>query len=164
MTQSILVRPAIPSDVDRLFASLLGIARHVGEAHKVTSMPADLEKTMFAPRPALEGVVAEVDRQYAGMCLFFQSFSTWRGKPGVYVQDLWVEPAHRRQRVGERLLQHVAALTRTRGGVYMRLSVDRTNERAIGFYEGMGLVLSAGEQVHAAYDDAFRKLADGATK
>lgn len=162
---TLIVRPASIDHVDAMFASLLGIARHVREEHKVRSTRDDLEAALFGQRPAtLEGVVAEIDEQYAGMCLFFRSYSTWLGKPGVYVQDLWVEEAARGKRVGERLLQHVAAFTRMRGGVYMRLSVDTQNVSAMRFYERLGLEHSDTEQVHAAYDDAFQALADGATR
>lgn len=164
MSKSVLIiRNASEDDVPAIHQSLLGIGRHIGEEAKIKSTPQDLEKAMFAPRPLIEGVVAEIDRQYAGMCLFFRSFSSWLGKPGVYVQDLWVEPQHRKQRVGERLVQHVAALTSLRDGVYMRLSVETNNALAIEFYEGLGLTFSRTEQIQAAYGDAFQTLVDGAT-
>jgi ribosomal protein S18 acetylase RimI-like enzyme len=161
---TLIIRPASPDHVDAIFSSLLGIARQVKEEHKVRSTRDDLERALFGPQPILGGVVAEIDEEYAGMCLFFRSYSTWLGHPGVYIQDLWVEEAARKKRVGERLLQHVAALTRTRGGVYMRLSVDTQNFQAMRFYERLGLAHSDTEQVHAAYDDAFQALADGATR
>lgn len=165
MTQTIItIRPAAPADVEQLYCSLLGIARHVKEEHKVKSTRDDLERALFGERPILEGVVAEIDEEYAGMCLFFRSYSTWFGRPGVYIQDLWVEETARGRKVGERLLQHVAALTRTRGGVYMRLSVDTQNFSAMRFYERLGLKHSDTEQVHAAYDDDFQALADGAIR
>lgn len=163
MTKNLVIRPATLADVEQLFSSLMGIARHVKEEHKVKSTREDLERALFGEHSILEGVIAEIDEAYAGMCLFFRSYSTWLGHPGVYIQDLWVEEMARSKRVGERLLQHVAALTRTRGGVYMRLSVDTRNFQAMRFYERLGIAHSDTEQVHAAYDEAFQALADGAT-
>lgn len=164
MMDNLVIRPATPSDVEQLFASIMGIARHVKEEHRVKSTRDDLAHALFGPKPILEGVVAEIDEEYAGMCLFFKSYSTWLGAPGVYIQDLWVDETARNKRVGERLLQHVAALTRLRGGTYMRLSVDTQNLAAMRFYERLGLEHSDTERVHAAYGDAFQALADGATQ
>ena len=99
-------------------------------------------------------------RRGRGRLRVFASFSTYRGRPGVYVQDLHVEPRYRRLGVGAKLLQRLAALTRTRGGIYIRLSVDARNTAAQGFYDRIGIVHSAGELIHAAYDEAFDALAD----
>ena len=162
MTQNIAIRPALPADVEPIFGSLMGLARHIGEEHKVKSTAGDIREAMFGKVPALEGVVAEISGSYAGMCLFFRSFSTWNGRIGVYVQDVYVEKPFRGRQVGERLIQHVAALTRTRGGVYMRLAVDTQNFSAMRFYERLGLAHSDTERIHAAYGDSFQALADAA--
>ena len=95
------------------------------------------------------------------MCLYFRSFSTWHGRPGVYVQDLWVEERFRGGKVGEALLQRVASLTRANGGIYMRLAVDIRNFAAQRFYSRLGIVHSDTEQVHSIYGDAFMALAAG---
>ena len=116
---------------------------------------------MSGPDPALYGLVAEITGEYAGMCLYFRSFSTWHGRPGVYVQDLWVEERFRGGKVGEALLQRVASLTRANGGIYMRLAVDIRNFGAQRFYSRLGIVHSDTEQVHAIYGDAFMALAAG---
>lgn len=155
------IRPATPNDLDHIHGSLLGIARHVGEAHKMRSTIADLRKALFEDdHPPIEGIVAEVAGRYAGMSLFFRSYSTWQGRIGVYVQDIYVEERFRGAGVGDRLLQHVAALTRRRGGTYMRLAVDTENFGAKRFYEQLGLSHSDTEQIHAAYGDDFAALAD----
>jgi ribosomal protein S18 acetylase RimI-like enzyme len=158
---ALVLRRASPDDVDDLYRALLGIARHVKEEHKVQSTPQDLYHALFDARPALFGVVAELDRSFAGCCLYFPTYSTWLGTRGVYVQDLWVEEAARGRRVGARLLQFVAAQTRAEGAAYMRLAVDTANLAAMTFYEGLGLARSDAEQIHAAYGDAFQALADG---
>jgi ribosomal protein S18 acetylase RimI-like enzyme len=164
MTPKSLIRRATESDLERIHRSLAGLARHISAEHKMKSTVADLSRHMFGKDPAIEGVVAEVGDEYAGMCLFFRSFSTWYGRPGVYVQDIYVEERFRGQRVGDRLLQHVAKLTRARGGVYMRLSVDTKNHSAMRFYSRLGLVRSDTEQIHAAYGEDFVLLAEGKGK
>lgn len=153
------LRLATVADVELLHSSLLGIARTVNELHKVHCLPADLIEFGFGPDPHFEAVIAEVDGVYAGMCLYFRSFSTWLGRPGVYIQDLYVEEAFRSLGVGRKLLRRVAAIVRDRGGVYMRLSVDTQNVVAQDFYTRLEIRLSDSEQVHAAYDEAFLNLA-----
>ena len=158
------IRLAEPRDLERIHRWLLDLARHVHEEHKMRSSVADLRSALFGTQPVLHGIVAEVASEYAGMSLFFPSYSTWHGRPGVYVQDIFVEPRFRGQGVGDRLLQHVAALTRARGGTYIRLAVDTENFGAMRFYTRLGLVHSDTEQVHAAYGEAFDALADAAER
>ncbi|MFI0844748.1 GNAT family N-acetyltransferase [Mesorhizobium sp. IMUNJ 23232] len=153
------IRPAAVADAPYIHAALLGIARTVNELDKVRCEVADLIDYGFGPAPHFEAVISEVDGEYAGMCLFFPSFSTWLGRPGVYIQDLYVEDRFRGLGIGAKLLRRVAAIVRDRGGVYMRLSVDTENFIAQGFYTRLELKLSDTEQVHAAYDDAFLNLA-----
>ena len=128
------------------------------------SSVADLQRALFGPQPPLQGIVAEVALEYAGMSLFFPSYSTWHGRPGVYVQDIFVEERFRGRHVGDRLLGHVASLTRARGGAYMRLAVDTENHSAMRFYTRLGLARCEAEQLHAAYGDAFTALADAADR
>jgi len=158
------IRLAEPRDLEHIHGSLLDLARHVHEEHKMKSTVADLRRALFDPDPALQGVVAEAGSQYAGMSLFFPSYSTWHGRPGVYIQDIFVAPRFRGQGVGDRLLQHVAALTRAGGGTYMRLAVDTQNILAMRFYTRLGLAHSDSEQIHAAYGEAFDALADAAER
>ena len=112
----LLIRLATSADVTAIHASMLALARFIGEEHKIRSQPADLTTHMFGDDPAVSGLVAEIAGEYAGMCLYFRSFSTWHGRKGVYVQDLWVEERFRSAGVGEALLQRCAALTRAGGG------------------------------------------------
>jgi ribosomal protein S18 acetylase RimI-like enzyme len=155
----VLIRPATAADAALLHSSLLGIARTVNEVEKVRCSVTDLAEFGFGPDPHFEALIAEVDGAYAGMALFFRSFSTWLGRPGCYVQDLYVEDAFRSLGIGRRLLRRVAAIVRDRGGVYMRLSVDTENVVAQDFYTRLEIRLSDTEQVHAAYGEEFLNLA-----
>ncbi|WP_353643586.1 GNAT family N-acetyltransferase [Mesorhizobium sp. WSM2239] len=156
----IRIRPATIDDADAIHAAILGIAQAVDELHKVKSTPDDIRRFGFGPNPAFEALIAEVDGAFAGLCLFFPSFSTWHGRPGVYVQDLFVAEEFRGHGVGEKLLKGLAAVTRARGGRYIRLSVDTGNRRARAFYERIGLRLSDAEQIYTAYREDFDALAD----
>ena len=157
----LLIRPATAADITAIHASMLALARFIGEEHKVRSKPADISSNMFCDDPAISGLVAEIAGEYAGMCLYFRSFSTWHGRKGAYVQDIWVEERFRGAGVGEALLQRCAALTRAGGGTYMRLAVDVRNFGAQKFYSRLGLAHYDDDQLRAAYDDAFQALADG---
>lgn len=161
---AITIRHGTAADAETIHAALLGIARAVGELHKIKSTPDDIRRHGFGDRPAFETLIAEAQGETAGLCLFFPSFSTWRGCPGAYVQDLYVEDRFRGLGIGARLIRRTAALVRARGGRYLRLSVDTMNLGAQEFYMRLGLVHSASEQIHAVYDSAFDALADADRK
>lgn len=154
------IRFATVEDVDNIYAALVGIAETVKELHKLKSSADDIRRFGFGDAPAFETLIAEIDGRFAGCCLYFASFSTWIGRPGVYVQDFYVADAFRGQGVGERLLQRLAAVTRQRGGCYIRLAVDTENVRAQAFYTRAGVKHSDTEQIRAAYDEDFDVLAD----
>jgi ribosomal protein S18 acetylase RimI-like enzyme len=158
-TGKVIVRAATPDDAETIHAAILGIAEALDQVAKVSSTPEDILRHGFGETPAFSVLIAEVDGVFAGLCLSFPSFSTWYGRPGVYVQDLYVEPTFRGQGVGERLLRHLAAETRDKGGVYLRLSVDVANASAQRFYERMGMEWSLEEKIFAARGDAFLALA-----
>ncbi len=154
------IRLAVVDDAERILEGLLGIADTVGERHLVKSTVDDIRRYGFGAEPAFQALIAEAGETFAGMCLFFPIFSTWMGRPGVYVQDLYVDPRFRGRAIGEKLLQRTAALCRQEGGVYLRLSVDTGNAAAIRFYERSGIAHSPSEQTHKIVGDAFFALAD----
>jgi len=156
----ISIRFAGPDDMDVVFTALEGIADTVNERHKLTSTADDLRRFGFNDRPAFETLIAEIEGGFAGCCLYFPSFSTWIGRPGVYVQDFFVAETFRGRGVGERLLRRLAAVTRERGGRYIRLAVDTQNFRAQAFYTRCGIRHRTDEQIHAARDEDFDRLAD----
>ncbi|RLP23771.1 GNAT family N-acetyltransferase [Mesorhizobium sp. YM1C-6-2] len=156
----ISIRFATVEDAEDIFSALVGIAETVKELHKLKSSVDDIRRFGFGETPAFEVLIAEIDGRFAGCCLYFPSFSTWIGRPGVYVQDFYVADEFRGKGIGERLLQRLASVTRKRGGCYIRLAVDTQNFRAQAFYARAGIKHSDTEQIHAAYDTAFHALAD----
>jgi GNAT superfamily N-acetyltransferase len=156
----ISIRFASVEDAEDIFSALVGIAETVKELHKLKSSVDDIRRFGFGETPAFEVLIAEIDGRFTGCCLYFPSFSTWIGRPGVYVQDFYVADEFRGKGIAERLLQRLASVTRKRGGCYIRLAVDTQNFRAQAFYARAGIKHSDTEQIHAAYDTAFHALAD----
>ncbi len=160
MDRDISIRIATVDDAGTIHRAVLGIAETMDERHRVVGTPGDIARHGFGERPAFEALIAEAGTQTAGVCIFFPSFSTYRGQPGAYVLDLFVDPDWRRRGVAAGLLQRVAAITRSRGGAYIRLSVDAANHAAQAFYVSLGIVLASEERIHAAHGEAFVALAD----
>ena len=158
-TRPLAIRLATADDAPLLHAGLMMIARHLGEEGQVKSTPDDLRRHGFGTEPAFTVLIAESGGEFAGMSLFFQSFSTWRGEKGAYIQDIVVDERFRGAGIGVALLRHTAAHVRAGGGTYLRLSVDAKNVSAQHFYERMGLARSEQERIHAAYGEAFDSLA-----
>ncbi|MBZ9920322.1 GNAT family N-acetyltransferase [Mesorhizobium sp. BR1-1-12] len=158
--EKILLRPGRIEDVETIHGAILKLGTHIGAPEEIVSTPDDLRTWGFGERPAFSTLIAEVDGEFAGLCLYFPIFSTWMGRPGVYVQDLYVEDRFRGRRIGERLLRRVATECRKQGGAYLRLSVDTDNESAKAFYERLGIACSSYEQTQKIIGDAFFAFAD----
>ncbi|WP_024585684.1 GNAT family N-acetyltransferase [Aliihoeflea sp. 2WW] len=158
MAALIAIRPALEADVEAIHAALLQLGDALGQRKKITGTAEDLRRAGFGPEPAFHGLIAEAEGVLAGLALFFPIFSTWLGRGGVFVQDLYVAGEFRGRGVGEALVRAVAAWSAERGGAYLRLSVDVTNLRAQTFYERVGITYREDEREHGAYGDAFQNL------
>ncbi|WP_292399795.1 GNAT family N-acetyltransferase [Mesorhizobium sp.] len=159
-SKDILIRPGTVEDVETILAAILRLGAHIGAPEDITSTIEDLRTYGFGEKPSFSTLIAEVGGEFAGLCLHFPIFSTWMGRPGVYVQDLFVEDRFRGRKIGERLLRRAAAQCRKDGGAYLRLSVDTDNESAKAFYERLGIAWSSYEQVQKIVGDAFFAFAD----
>ena len=129
---------ATPADIPTLMVLIGELAEFERLAHEVVVTEASLRAALFAEHPVVETVVARVDGQVAGFALFFHNFSTFLGRSGLYLEDLYVRPAYRGQGVGRGLLVHIARLAGVRDCGRMEWSVLNWNRRAIGFYESLG--------------------------
>ncbi|QKD04121.1 GNAT family N-acetyltransferase [Mesorhizobium loti] len=159
-TSDTVIRPGTIDDAETIHAALLKLGTHIGAHQEIVSTVDDLRAYGFGEKPAFSTLIAEVGGEFAGLCLHFPIFSTWMGRPGVYVQDLYVEDRFRGRKIGERLLRRVAAECRKEGGVYLRLSVDTDNEGAKAFYERLGIAWSSYEQTQKIIGEAFFTFAD----
>lgn len=132
------IRPATPADVPAIVALIRELAVFEKLEHLVVVTPDSLLPQLFGPRPAAEAVVADVGGATVAFALFFHNFSTFLGRPGLYLEDLYVQPAHRGGGLGKALLQHLGALAVERGCGRFEWSVLDWNKNAIRFYETMG--------------------------
>ena len=134
----IQIRRATPDDVPLILAFLRELATYEKLAHEVVATDADMHAALFGERPVVETVIATLDGEPVGYALFFPTFSTFLGKPGLYLEDLYVRPAARGLGVGRKLLEHLARLTVERGWGRLEWSVLDWNEPSIAFYKKMG--------------------------
>ena len=156
------IRRAVEADAGIIHALVVELAAAIGMSGKVASSIEDIREQGFGADPAFEALIAERDGAPVGLCLFFESFSTWDGRRGVYVQDIYVSEAARGLGLGRRLLAEAAAISRARGGSYLRLSVEAENHRAQAFYRRVGLAWSASERIYQVRGDDFAALAQDA--
>jgi GNAT superfamily N-acetyltransferase len=154
-----VIRLAEPADAEQIHKTIRVMAEELGAASKVSSTVEDFRRHGFGPNAAFTSLIAEADEVFAGLALFFPIFSTWLGKPGVFVQDLYVDEEFRGRGVGEVLLRHVASWSTARGGVYLRLAVDRENVAAQRFYQRLGIAWIEADLDHGAYGEDFARLA-----
>jgi len=132
------LRPATPADCTAIVGLIRELAVFEKLEHLVVITPETLQPQLFGPRPAAEAVVGEVGGEVVAFALFFTNFSTFLGQPGLYLEDLYVQPAHRGSGLGKALLQHLGGLAVERGCGRFEWSVLDWNENAIRFYEKMG--------------------------
>jgi GNAT superfamily N-acetyltransferase len=129
-----VIRPARPDDVDVLHRFVVELAETEQFPGEVTAQPADLTAALFGPGAVAEAVLATVDGQPAGFALFYPTYSTVLGRPGIHLEDLYVRPEHRGSGLGRALLAHLAELAVRRGGARLEWWVLHTNDPALRFY------------------------------
>jgi GNAT superfamily N-acetyltransferase len=125
-------------DVEVILAFIRELAAYERLEHEVVATSDSIRQWLFGPRPAAEVLIAETAGEAVGFALYFTSFSTFLAQPGIYLEDLFVRPAHRGAGIGRALLQRVADLACQRGCGRLEWAVLDWNEPAIGFYERLG--------------------------
>jgi GNAT superfamily N-acetyltransferase len=135
---SIRIVPAQATDVPVILSMINALAEYEQLTHEVTATEDDLRQSLFGPRPAGEVVLAYAGQAPVGFALFFHNFSTFVGRQGLYLEDLFVVPEWRGKGVGKRSLAHVAAIAESRNCGRMEWAVLDWNESAIAFYRRMG--------------------------
>jgi len=132
------IRSASPADLPLIAQLIRDLAEYEKLAHEVRFDEAVLGEKLFGARPYAEVVIGELDGGPQGFALFFHNFSTFEGKPGIYLEDLFVRPEARGSGLGKALLAHLALLATTRDCARLEWSVLDWNEPAIGFYQKLG--------------------------
>jgi len=133
-----LVRPATPADVPQILAFIRALARYERAPEAVTATEADLLEHGFGPNPFYFCLIAEHDHRPAGFAFYFFNYSTWVGRPGLYLEDLFVVPECRGLGIGKALLEQVAAIAVQKGCPRLQWEVLDWNSPAIEFYRAMG--------------------------
>ena len=160
MTAPITIRYATEHDVPTILGFIRALAKYEHLEHEVIATEAALHQTLFGPRPYAEVVFACVDDVPQGFALFFHNYSTFLGKPGIYLEDLFVRPEARGRGIGKRLLAWLAQTTVERDCGRLEWSVLDWNEPSIGFYRSLGAVLKDEWQIFRLTGDALQTLAD----
>jgi GNAT superfamily N-acetyltransferase len=154
-----LIRPATPADVPTILRFVRDLATFEREPDAVEATAPMLLDALFGAAPAAETVIAEGADGPVGFALFFHNFSTWTGRHGLYLEDLYVTPDARGQGVGAALLRHLAALALDRGCARFEWSVLDWNEGAVRFYRALGAVGQEEWTVQRVDGDALVRLA-----
>ena len=136
----IQIRPATEADVPLILHFVRELAAFEREPDAVEATEPMLAAALFGERPYAEAVIADADGAPAGFALYFHNFSTWTGKPGLYLEDLYVTPEARGAGVGAALLRHLAGIALDRGCGRFEWSVLDWNQPAIDFYRAKGAV------------------------
>jgi GNAT superfamily N-acetyltransferase len=132
------IRPATVEDVPTILWFIRQLALYEKLEHLVVASEEELRGSLFGPRPMAEVVLAEHDGQAVGFALFFSHYSTFLGRPGLYLEDLFVREEYRSRGIGRQLLEYLARLALARGWGRMEWAVLDWNEPAIGFYRRLG--------------------------
>ena len=133
-----MIRDARPDDVGDLVRLIEALASYEREPDAVQCTPGSLADALFGPEPLAHALVAEEEGRLVGMALWFFTFSTWTGRPTLYVEDLFVEPAQRGRGLGAALMAALEEQALQRGCARMEWSVLDWNEPAMGFYRALG--------------------------
>jgi GNAT superfamily N-acetyltransferase len=156
------IRPALESDLDTIIELIQALADYEREPDAVELDRETLRGHLFGPQPYADVLMAETgEGASAGFALFFHNFSTWKGRPGIYLEDLFVRPEFRGHGYGKALLVELARIAVQRGCARFEWSVLDWNEPSIAFYKALGAVPMDEWTTYRVTGDALERLAEG---
>ncbi len=158
-TSSISLRPAEVRDAGVILRFITELAAYEKLSHEVVTTEDAIREHLFCERPVVEAIVAEYDGVPAGFALFFHSFSTFLGRPGIYLEDLFVTVDLRGKGIGKALLKRLAEIAIERGCGRVEWAVLDWNEPAIQFYQGIGAAPLGEWQTYRLAGSALRDFA-----
>ncbi|EQB31009.1 GNAT family N-acetyltransferase [Sphingobium ummariense] len=156
---TLIIREAVPADIAAIHGFILALADYEKLAHEVKADRATLEKYLFGPRPMAEVLIAEREEGPIGFALFFHNFSTFEGRPGLYLEDLFVVPEARGSGAGKALLRRLAQIALDRDCARLEWWVLDWNAPSIAFYRSIGARPMDEWTVQRVDGDALRALA-----
>jgi diamine N-acetyltransferase len=154
------LRPAVPSDAALIVSYIRELAEFEREPEKAVATDADIVRYAFGDHPLVWVTMAEWDGEPAGFALWFLNFSTWEGKPGIYLEDLFVRPRFRGNGIGKALLKHLAAIAAKEGWTRFVWQVLDWNTPAIEFYVVHGAKVMRSWLTCRVEGDAIARLAE----
>lgn len=154
----VTLRLGTADDADAMHAMIKAMATEAGVSDRVSSCPDDFRRYGFSGPPCFHALLAERAGVAVGLCVYFFSFSTWRGTRGVYVQDIYVAGSERGRGLARRLIAETARRGGEQGARFLRLSVDRENLAARKFYAKLGIRHAADECIYMVLGDDFEAL------
>jgi len=158
--EPLAVSPATQADVPLILDLIRGLADYEKLSGQMVATEALLREHLFGPRPMAEVRIARLGDKPAGFALFFHNFSTFLGRPGIYLEDVFVYPEYRGRGIGKALLREVARVAAERNCGRLEWSVLDWNEPAIRFYESLGAKPMSQWTIYRMTDEAIKKLAD----
>ena len=158
MSAPLSIRPAAPRDCAFILSLIRELAEYEKLSHTVVATEKMLRESLFGPLPAAEVVIGCWNGEPVGFALFFTNFSTFLGRPGLYLEDLYVQPAHRGRGIGKALLTHLAKLAVERNYGRVEWSVLDWNTPSIDFYKSVGAVLMDEWTIFRLTGDALKTL------
>ena len=153
------IQPATPHDVPLIFKFICELAEYEKLSHEVVATEDQIRAALFGERPISEVVIASLDGTPAGFALFFPNYSTFLGRPGLYLEDLFVRPEARGVGIGRELLEYLARLTVERGWGRLEWRVLDWNEPSIAFYKKLGAEPLDDWTVFRVTGETLRRLA-----
>ncbi|MCM2294094.1 GNAT family N-acetyltransferase [Allorhizobium sp. BGMRC 0089] len=162
MTDAFSIRPATAEDTDVIFRFVVDLARYEKAEHEVVATPASLRESLFGPGSVTEAAILEQNGDAVGFAVWFYSYSTWQGRKGLYLEDLYVDPAARGSGGGRLLLRYLAKRAVETGCGRFEWSVLDWNEPAIRFYRSVGGEPQSEWVRYRLAGEALKAFADGA--
>jgi GNAT superfamily N-acetyltransferase len=155
----IAIRPAADHETALILSFIRDLAVYEHLEHAVVATEQDLRATLFGPQPVAHALFACIDGEPVGFAIYFFSYSTFLGRAGLYLEDLYVRPAGRKRGVGRCLLAHLARVALERGCGRLEWAVLDWNAPAIHFYRGLGAVPADGWTAYRVTGEALTRLA-----
>ena len=152
------IEPATPNDVALVLQFIKGLAEYEGLADDVVATEHDLQESLFGPHPSAEAVIAYHEAEPVGFAVFCQHYSTFLGRPFLYLEDIFVLPEWRGSGVGRELMVYGGGLAKARGYPMLSWSVLDWNESAIGFYKNLGAKRVNGWSTYRLSGEALERL------
>ncbi len=159
MKQQFNIRAATVADAPLILQFIRELAAYEKLAHEVTATEDSLRRTLFGPRPAAEVILAGQEDDWAGFAVFFHNFSTFVGKPGLYLEDIFVRPRFRRRGCGQALMIYLARLALQRDCGRFEWWVLDWNQPSLDFYRSLGSLPMSDWTVHRLSGQALQDLA-----